>query len=137
MSIGGFVREAVGAGRALMKPEISAEVGAELGEVAPEARATYGNGYRPWPGSGPYGLGGGGRLIRLAVQYVCARGHRRYTTHRRATGRQAVHPRRSPGREATPASRKRPQKARTGTVGSIRRAYATAKTVSVQLVRGT
>jgi transposase-like protein len=35
--------------RELMEAEISAEVGAELGEVAPEARVTHRNGYRPRP----------------------------------------------------------------------------------------
>ncbi|SRR5581483_3855969 len=46
-----FVREAVAlVARELMEAEISAEVGAELGEVAPEARVTHRNGYRsrPW-----------------------------------------------------------------------------------------
>jgi putative transposase len=46
-----FVREAVVlVARELMEAEISAEVGAELGEVAPEARVTHRNGYRsrPW-----------------------------------------------------------------------------------------
>jgi putative transposase len=33
--------------RELTEAEISAEVGAELGEVAPEARLTHRNGYRP------------------------------------------------------------------------------------------
>jgi transposase-like protein len=43
-----FVREAVVlVARELMEAEVSAEVGAELGEVAPESRATYRNGYRP------------------------------------------------------------------------------------------
>jgi putative transposase len=43
-----FVREAVAlAARELMEAEISAEVGAELGQVAPEARVTHRNGYRP------------------------------------------------------------------------------------------
>src|SRR4051794_34647709 len=43
-----FVREAVTlVTRELMEAEISAEAGAELGEVAPEARVTYRNGYRP------------------------------------------------------------------------------------------
>ena len=43
-----FVREAVVlVARELMEGEISAEVGAELGEVAPDARATHRNGYRP------------------------------------------------------------------------------------------
>jgi putative transposase len=45
-----FVREAVVlVARELMEAEISAEVGAELGEVAPEARITHRNGYRPRP----------------------------------------------------------------------------------------
>jgi putative transposase len=45
-----FVREAVVlVARELMEGEISAEVGAELGEVAPEARVTHRNGYRPRP----------------------------------------------------------------------------------------
>src|SRR6201995_4915813 len=46
-----FVREAVVlVARELMEAEISAEVGAERGEVAPEARMTHRNGYRtrPW-----------------------------------------------------------------------------------------
>jgi transposase-like protein len=43
-----FVREAVAlVARELMEAEVSAEVGAELGEVAPEARLTHRNGYRP------------------------------------------------------------------------------------------
>jgi putative transposase len=43
-----FVREAVVlVARELMEAEVSAEVGAELGEVAPEARVTHRNGYRP------------------------------------------------------------------------------------------
>jgi hypothetical protein len=43
-----FVREAVAlVARELMKGEISAEIGAELGEVAPESRLTHRNGYRP------------------------------------------------------------------------------------------
>jgi putative transposase len=43
-----FVREAVALiARELMEGEISAEIGAELGEVAPEARLTHRNGYRP------------------------------------------------------------------------------------------
>jgi putative transposase len=43
-----FVREAVAlVARELMEAEISAEVGAELGEVAPESRLTHRNGYRP------------------------------------------------------------------------------------------
>src|ERR1700685_3614544 len=43
-----FVREAVVlVARELMEGEISAEFGAELGEVAPEARSTHRNGYRP------------------------------------------------------------------------------------------
>jgi transposase-like protein len=45
-----FVREAVGlVARELMEAEISAEVGAEFGEVAPETRVTHRNGYRPRP----------------------------------------------------------------------------------------
>jgi transposase-like protein len=45
-----FVREAVVlVARELMEAEVSAEVGAELGEVAPEARITHRNGYRPRP----------------------------------------------------------------------------------------
>ena len=43
-----FVREAVAlVARELMEAEISAEIGAGLGEVAPEARFTHRNGYRP------------------------------------------------------------------------------------------
>jgi transposase-like protein len=43
-----FVREAVVlVARELMEAEISAEIGAELGEVAPQERATHHNGYRP------------------------------------------------------------------------------------------
>jgi putative transposase len=43
-----FVREAVAlVARELMEAEISGEVGAELGEVAPEQRVTHRNGYRP------------------------------------------------------------------------------------------
>ena len=43
-----FVREAVAlVARELMEGEISAEIGAELGEVCPEARSTHRNGYRP------------------------------------------------------------------------------------------
>jgi transposase-like protein len=43
-----FVREAVVlVTRELMDAEISGEIGAEHGEVAPEARLTYRNGYRP------------------------------------------------------------------------------------------
>ena len=43
-----FVREAVAlVARELMESEISSEIGAELGEVAPEARSTHRNGYRP------------------------------------------------------------------------------------------
>jgi transposase-like protein len=43
-----FVREAVAlVARELMEAEVSGEVGAELGEVAPEARLTHRNGYRP------------------------------------------------------------------------------------------
>jgi putative transposase len=45
-----FVREAVVlVARELMEAEVSAQVGAELGEVAPEARVTHRNGYRPRP----------------------------------------------------------------------------------------
>jgi putative transposase len=45
-----FVWEAVVlVARELMEAEISAEIGAELGEVAPEARLTHRNGYRPRP----------------------------------------------------------------------------------------
>jgi putative transposase len=43
-----FVREAVAlVARELMETEISAEIGAELGEVAPDVRLTHRNGYRP------------------------------------------------------------------------------------------
>src|ERR1700752_618437 len=43
-----FVREAVALEtRELMEAEISAEIGAELGEVAPGARLMHRNGYRP------------------------------------------------------------------------------------------
>ena len=43
-----FVREAVVlVVRELMESEISAEIGAERGEVAPEQRSTHRNGYRP------------------------------------------------------------------------------------------
>ena len=35
--------------RELMEADISAEVGAELGEVAPDVRVTHRNGYRPRP----------------------------------------------------------------------------------------
>jgi transposase-like protein len=43
-----FVREAVVlVARELMEGEISAEIGAALGEVAPETRLTHRNGYRP------------------------------------------------------------------------------------------
>ena len=42
------VREAVAlVTRELMEGEISAEIGAALGEVAPETRLTHRNGYRP------------------------------------------------------------------------------------------
>src|SRR5207344_3427235 len=42
-----FVREAVAlVARELMEAEISGEIGAELGEVAPESRLTHRNGYR-------------------------------------------------------------------------------------------
>jgi putative transposase len=45
-----LVREAVVlVARELMEAEISAEIGAELGEVAPEGRMTHRNGYRPRP----------------------------------------------------------------------------------------
>jgi transposase-like protein len=45
-----FVREAVVlVARELMEAEISSEVGAELGQVAPESRVTHRNGYRPRP----------------------------------------------------------------------------------------
>jgi putative transposase len=46
-----FAREAVALiARALMEAEVSAEVGAKLGQVAPDARSTHRNGYRsrPW-----------------------------------------------------------------------------------------
>lgn len=43
-----FVREAVVlVSRQLMEAEMSAEIGAGLGEVAPESRSTHRNGYRP------------------------------------------------------------------------------------------
>ena len=43
-----FVREAVAlVARELMEAEITAEIGAGLGEVAPESRLTHRNGYRP------------------------------------------------------------------------------------------
>ena len=43
-----FVREAVAlVARELMEAEVSAEIGAELGEVAPGSRVTHRNGYRP------------------------------------------------------------------------------------------
>jgi putative transposase len=43
-----FVREAVAlVARELMEGEIAAEIGAALGEVAPESRLTHRNGYRP------------------------------------------------------------------------------------------
>jgi putative transposase len=43
-----FVREAVAlVARQLMEAEVSAEIGAELGEFAPQARSTHRNGYRP------------------------------------------------------------------------------------------
>jgi putative transposase len=42
------VREAVAlVARELMEAEVSAEIGAELGEVAPGSRVTHRNGYRP------------------------------------------------------------------------------------------
>jgi putative transposase len=46
-----FAREAVVLiARALMEAEVSAEIGAELGQVAPDDRSTHRNGYRarPW-----------------------------------------------------------------------------------------
>src|SRR6201993_2082673 len=43
-----FVREAVAmVARGLMEAEVSEQIGAELGEVAPQTRATHRNGYRP------------------------------------------------------------------------------------------
>jgi len=43
-----FVREAVAlVARELMEAEISEQIGAKLGEVAPEVRSTHRNGYRP------------------------------------------------------------------------------------------
>ena len=46
-----LVREAVVlVARKLMEAEISTEIGAELGEVAPEARVTHPNGYGRWSG---------------------------------------------------------------------------------------
>jgi transposase-like protein len=43
-----FVKEAVAlVARELMEGEISAEIGAERGEVAPQTRVTHRNGYRP------------------------------------------------------------------------------------------
>ena len=43
-----FVREAVAlVARELMEAEVSSEIGAGLGEVAPESRSTHRNGYRP------------------------------------------------------------------------------------------
>ena len=43
-----FVREAVAlVARRLMEAEVTAEIGAELGEIAPETRTTHRNGYRP------------------------------------------------------------------------------------------
>ena len=45
-----FVKEAVVlVARELMEAEVSGQVGAELGEVAPDARVTHRNGYRPRP----------------------------------------------------------------------------------------
>jgi putative transposase len=45
-----FVREAVVlVARELMEAEVSEQVGAQLGEVAPDARITHRNGYRPRP----------------------------------------------------------------------------------------
>ena len=50
-----FVREAVApVARELMEAEISAEIGAELGEVAPERRMTHRNGH-PTVGVGDAG----------------------------------------------------------------------------------
>jgi transposase-like protein len=47
---GDFLKEAVALVAAqLMDAEISAEIGAELGEVAPGSRSTHRNGYRPRP----------------------------------------------------------------------------------------
>jgi putative transposase len=47
---GDLVREAVAlVARELMEAEVSVEVGAQLGEVAPAARSAYRNGYRPRP----------------------------------------------------------------------------------------
>ena len=43
-----FVREAVAlVARELMEAEITGEIGAGRGEIAPEVRATHRNGYRP------------------------------------------------------------------------------------------
>ena len=43
-----FVREAVAiVARELMEAEISDEIGAGLGEIAPQVRSTHRNGYRP------------------------------------------------------------------------------------------
>jgi transposase-like protein len=45
---GDFLKEAVAIVAAeLMEAQITAEIGAELGEVAPEVRLTHRNGYRP------------------------------------------------------------------------------------------
>jgi putative transposase len=45
-----FVREAVElVAREIMEAEVSGQVGAQLGEVAPEGRVTHRNGYRPRP----------------------------------------------------------------------------------------
>jgi putative transposase len=45
-----FVKEAVAlVAREMMEAEIAGQVGAELGEVAPESRVTHRNGYRPRP----------------------------------------------------------------------------------------
>jgi putative transposase len=45
-----FIKEAVAmVAREIMEAEISGQIGAELGEVAPEQRATHRNGYRPRP----------------------------------------------------------------------------------------
>jgi putative transposase len=45
-----FVREAVElVARELMEAEVSGQVGAQLGELAPDSRVTHRNGYRPRP----------------------------------------------------------------------------------------
>jgi putative transposase len=44
------VREAVQlVAREIMEAEVSGQVGAQLGELAPESRVTHRNGYRPRP----------------------------------------------------------------------------------------